>query len=89
MLDDPFVAEYPGVCGGYPVIRESRISVRLVVELTRAGVSVPELAVMWPSVTPDQIQGALDFYARQPARVDEDIARNAQAGLIASRTRGQ
>ena len=87
MLDDRCVAEYPGVCGGYPVIRETRIPVRLIVELTRKGVGVPELAAMWPTVTVGQILGALDFYARQPERVDEDIARNAQAELIATSAR--
>ena len=75
---DPYVAEYPGVCGGYPVIRETRIPVRVVVQLNRAGATVRELAEMWPTVTPEQIQGALDYYARPPCRVDEDIERHRQ-----------
>jgi uncharacterized protein (DUF433 family) len=79
--EDPYVAEYPGVCGGYPVIRETRIPVRLVVQLSRAGASLDELAAMWPTVTSAQIQGALDYYARHPRRVDEDIERHVQANL--------
>ena len=79
---DPHVAEYPGVCGDYPVIRETRIPVRLVVEFTRDGASIDELAAMWPTVTPEQIRGALDYYNRHPKRVDEDIARNASVASI-------
>jgi len=80
---DPYVAEYPGVCGGYPVIRETRIPVRLVIRFTRAGASIDELAEMWPTITPEQIQGALDYYDRHPRRVDEDIERNIQAAQAA------
>ena len=83
MSDDPYVAEYPGVCGGYPVIRETRIPVRIVVQLSRAGASLDEMAAMWPTVTLAQIQGALDYYARHPRRVDEDIERHAKVSLSA------
>ena len=47
MSEGPYVAEYPGVCGGYPVIRETRIlygwwsslaaTVRLSASLPRCG----------------------------------------------------
>jgi uncharacterized protein (DUF433 family) len=77
--DDRYVAEYPGVCGGYPVIRETRIPVRLVVQFSREGATVTELAEIWPTVTAEQIQGALDYYARHPRRIDEDIERHVQA----------
>ena len=83
--EDPYVAEYPGVCGGYPVIRETRIPVRLVVLFSRDGATPDELAEMWPAVTAAQIRGALEYYARHPRRVDEDIERHAQAALSAHR----
>ena len=83
--DDPYVAEYPGVCGGYPVIRETRIPVRLVVLFSRDGATAEEFAEMWPTVTAEQIAGALNYYARHPSRVDEDIERHAQATLSAHR----
>jgi uncharacterized protein (DUF433 family) len=81
--EDPYVAEYPGVCGGYPVIRDTRIPVRLVVRYSQDGATVDELAEMWPTVTTEQIAGALDYYARHPGRVNEDMERHAQATLPA------
>jgi uncharacterized protein (DUF433 family) len=77
--DDPYVGEFPGVCGGYPVIRDTRIPVRLVVEFHRDGVSFEKMHEMWPHVSQERIQGALDYYGRYPARVDEDIERNERA----------
>ena len=80
---DLYVGEYPGVCGGYPVIRETRIPVRLVVQFSREGATMAELAEMWPTVTAEQIRGALAYYARHPHRVDEDIDRNARMHPVA------
>jgi uncharacterized protein (DUF433 family) len=80
--EDPYVAEYPGVCGGHPVIRETRIPVRLVVQYSQDGATIDELADVWPTVTAEQIAGALDYYARHRDRVDEDLERHAQEILF-------
>ena len=77
--DDAFVTEVPGVQGGYPIIRNSRIPVRVIVALRRQGTSVDKLAELYPQLSPESIQGALDYYAARPARVDEDFARQDQA----------
>lgn len=82
--DHPHVRETPGVCGGYPRVGNTRIPVRAIVELTRAGVDMDGLLARYPQLTVDQVRGALDYYARVPARVDEDIATNALA-LLGSR----
>jgi uncharacterized protein (DUF433 family) len=77
--DDPYVHEVPGVCGGYPVIRDSRIPVSLIVELNRQGADVDELAALYSHIGKERIQGALDYYAAHPARVDEDIERQERS----------
>ena len=77
--EDPFVNEVPGVCGGYPVIRNTRIPVSLVVELNRQGADVDELASLYSHISRERFQGALDYYATHPERVDEDIERNERA----------
>ena len=76
---NPFVHEVPGVCGGYPVIRNTRIPVSLIVEFNRQGADVDELVALYPHISREQVQGALDYYAAHPARVDEDIERNERA----------
>lgn len=74
-----FVSETPGVMGGYPCVGNTRIPVRLIVDFTRAGMSIAELLEHYPQLTADQIRGALAFYATHPERVDEDRATNEQA----------
>ncbi len=78
-IDHPYVAEHPGVCGGYPVIRNMRFPVRILVQRHRQGASVDELVELYGQLTREQIQGALEYYAAYPDRVDEDIETNERA----------
>ena len=64
--------------GGYPVIGETRIAVRLVVEAYRQTGTVGDIAKAFPQLTREQIVSALDYYRSNPTRVDEDIERNAR-----------
>src|SRR3954449_13148584 len=75
----PFVEETPGVGGGYPQVRGTRIPVRTIVAYYRAYDDVGRIQRMFPYLTREQIQGALDYYAQSPDRVDEDFQRNARA----------
>jgi uncharacterized protein (DUF433 family) len=79
MNHSPYVNETPGVCGGYPVIRGTRIPVRILVGLYREYGDLAEILAAYPHLTAEQVQGALDYYAADPARVDEDTARHARA----------
>jgi uncharacterized protein (DUF433 family) len=79
MSEHPFVEETPGVGGGYPQVRGTRIPVRTIVAYYRALRDVDRIREMFPYLTREQIQGALDFYAACPSRVDEDFRRNERA----------
>jgi uncharacterized protein (DUF433 family) len=79
MVDHPFVNEVPGINGGYPLIRGSRIPVRVVVEIIRSTHDFQKLLDMYPHIGRERLQGALEYYREHPERVDEDIERNARA----------
>jgi uncharacterized protein (DUF433 family) len=72
------ISETPGINGGYPVIEGTRTPVRTIVVFHRQGAGIQELAELLPHLTVEEIRGALAYYALAPARVDEDIARNAK-----------
>ena len=76
---DTTIRETPGVSGGYPCIGYTRIAVRLIVEAFRATESIDGVAERYDQLTREQIKAALDYYREHPARVDEDIERNARA----------
>lgn len=75
----PYVEETPGVGGGYPQVRGTRIPVRVIVTYYEAFGDVASVQCLFPYRTHEQIQGVLDYYAEHPARVNEDIQHNARA----------
>jgi uncharacterized protein (DUF433 family) len=79
MHEHPYVSETVGVCGGYPVVRGTRTPVWVIVEHYREGGAIEPILAALSHLSREQVQGALDYYVSNPARVDEDIARNARA----------
>ena len=79
VMDDRYVNEVPGVNGGYPVVRGTRTPVRTIVKFFQGIGSVEGVQDLLCHLSEEQIQGALDYYAAHPARVDEDIERNERA----------
>lgn len=79
MIGSDVVRETPGVCGGYPRVGNSRIPVRTLVIAYRQTRDMDLVIETFPTLTPDQIRGALAWYEEHPSRVDEDIERNDQA----------
>lgn len=79
MIGADMVRETPGVCGGYPCVGNSRIPVRSLVIAFRKLRDIALVVEAFPTLTPEQIRGALDWYIVHPERVEEDIERNEQA----------
>ena len=79
MIGADVVRETAGVCGGYPCVGMSRIPVRSLVLAYRQLQDFDRVVETFPTLTPEQIRGALDWYILHPARVDEDIVRNDEA----------
>jgi uncharacterized protein (DUF433 family) len=77
--ENSYANEVPGINGGYPLVRGSRIPVRVVVEIFRKTHDLERLVEMYPHIGRERLHGALDYYAAHPDRVDEDIERNARA----------
>jgi uncharacterized protein (DUF433 family) len=54
----------PGVLGGKPCIRGTRISVELVLELLASGASRDDIIAAYPHLPVDGLQAALEYAAR-------------------------
>ena len=78
MHDHPYVSETPGVCGGYPVVRGTRIPVRIILHVYQETRDLGSILAMYPHLSCEQVQGALDYYTAHPTSVDEDITRHAR-----------
>jgi uncharacterized protein (DUF433 family) len=53
----------PGVLGGKPIVRGTRISVEFILELIADGGSITEIAQNYPMLTEEDIRQAIQFAA--------------------------
>jgi uncharacterized protein (DUF433 family) len=73
-----YITSNPKICGGEPIIIETRISVRLIVELENAGKSVDEIVAMYPHITHAQVHDALSYYYDNKEEIDQFIKENTE-----------
>lgn len=69
----------PGVCGGQPRIRNTRIPVWTLVAYRKLGAKDEELLANYPGLTTTDLGVAWDYYEQNREQVDREIA---QADLI-------
>jgi len=70
-----FVVIAPGVCGGRPTFKGTRVDVETVLDCLRTGRSIEDILKSYPAVSRAAVQEALqlaaraltDYYARQAA----------------------
>lgn len=60
----------PQICGGEPVFRGTRVTLRTVLASLAAGDSPAEILASFPTLTPEDIQAAVAFAA---ASAEEDL----------------
>ncbi len=84
----PYIETRPGVCGGEPVIVNTRISVSLIVEMEMAGTCVDDMAAMYPHITHAQVYDALSYYYDHKEEIDLIIDENKEEIWI-EKTKGK
>jgi uncharacterized protein (DUF433 family) len=57
----------PGVCGGQPVIRGTRVTLRTVLSSLAEGATVAEILADFPTLTEDDVRAAIAFAAASAA----------------------
>ena len=72
----PYIVRVKGVCGGRPVIKGSRISVRHIAQLYKAGDSVEEILQAHPHLNPAAVYDAISYYLDHQQEIEEEIAEN-------------
>ena len=82
-LPHPHIIRTPGVCGGRPIVRGTRVSVQTVVGYYKLGMSVDEILAGLPHLTPAQVFDALSYYHDHQAEIEADIAAAEPEVLLA------
>lgn len=79
--DHPHVIKVEGVRGGDPILRESYVSVRAVVEITYRLKQTPqEIVDSYNDMTLAQVFDALSYYHDHKQEIDDIIEANDRAG---------
>ncbi len=60
-------------------MRRLRVSVRIIVEMSRQVADFQQLCEALPQCTPEELRAALDYYEDHKALIEADIERNRQA----------
>jgi uncharacterized protein (DUF433 family) len=79
----PHITGHPGISGGEPLIRGTRITVQRIVEMTRAGESVEGILEAYPHLTPAQVHAALSYYYDHQAEIDQLIEESKPERVLA------
>jgi uncharacterized protein (DUF433 family) len=74
-----WVEKRPGVCGGDARIRQTRITVRGLVEWRSLGLSDAEILERHPDLTQADLDTAWEYYSQHQEEIDEAIRENADA----------
>lgn len=75
--EHPYIVRMEDVCGGRPVIRGTRTSVRVIVGYYRLGMSVEETLEGLPHLTAAQVYDALSYYHDHRGEIEKDIQENS------------
>jgi uncharacterized protein (DUF433 family) len=82
--EHPHVVRKPGTCGGAPIIRGTRIPVRLIAELWNAGETVEDILRSYAHLQPSWVHDAISYYLDHRPEIDQEIADNRIENVLAS-----
>jgi len=80
--DHPHVTKTPGVCGGRPVVRGTRIPVKVLVRYHQLGYKSTEILSGHVGLTPAQLYDVLSYYYDHQAEMEADIKADELPALL-------
>ncbi len=75
---DDLIVRNPGICGGEPVIRGTRVTLRTILASLAEGAWIDEILTDFPTLTEAQVRGVIAYAA---ASAEEDLPVAALPGL--------
>src|SRR5581483_2524630 len=77
------IVRRPGVCGGAPLIRSTRITVRHIAQLYKGGADVAEILRNYPHLQPSWIHDAISYYLDHTQEIEAEIEANRIENVLA------
>jgi uncharacterized protein (DUF433 family) len=76
---ESWIRKRAGVCGGNACVRDTRTSVRGLVERRKRGLTDAEILERLPHLTPADLKAAWNYYDGHPEEIETAIRDNAVA----------
>ncbi len=80
--DHPHIVRVAGVCGGSPIIKGSRIAVRQIAHLYKAGETVEEMVQAYPHLSPASVYDAISYYLDHQTEIEQELSDNRLSALV-------
>ena len=74
--DHPHITKKEGVCGSGPIIEGSRISVRHIAVMYKAGEAVEDILNAHPHLNAAQVYDAISYYLDHMKEIEQEIEAN-------------
>ena len=81
--EHPHIVRQPGTCGGAPLIRDTRITVRHIAFLWKDGAAVEEIIRTYPHLAPAWVHDAISYYLDHQPEIDREIEDNDIENVLA------
>ena len=80
--DHLYITQTPGICGGRPAVRGTRIPVKTLVGYQRMGYTLTEILEGFPNLTAAQLHDALSYYFDHQAEIDADMEADELPAIL-------
>lgn len=80
--EHPYIVCVDGVCGSRPIIKNSRISVRHIAQLYKAGDTVDEILQAHPTLPAAAVYDAISYYLDHQTEIEQELQENRLETLI-------
>ncbi len=74
--EHPHIVQIPGICGGRPILKGTRISVCHLAQLYKAGDTIEEILQAHPHLQAAAVYDAISYYLDHQAEIEQEIADN-------------
>ncbi|MBI5304299.1 MAG: DUF433 domain-containing protein [Chloroflexi bacterium] len=81
--EHPQITRIQGVQGGIPIVRGTRIPVRLIAQMYRAGDSVDDILKTYPHLGATSVHDAISYYLDHRAEIEQEIIEHRVENILA------
>ncbi len=74
--EHPHVVKVPGVCGGRPTIKGTRIAIDLIARFVKGGTDAAGILDTYPHLTPAAVYDAISYYYDHQQEIDRWLEEN-------------